>query len=247
MNRFTGVLRAVMALTLVCVAVGCIPSERGATVEIKRASDTHKAKVPVLPRTNPSPEQMERAIDFDLRNRPDSQDFWTPTRSEADCVAKEVVNGIGTDRLSALGYQPGTPGAGLVDLALTTEERAKLTSALTGCVDMREAIAALYFGKGRVSVKAAGCLADILDKTGFVPAFFAAWANGSAVDPFAQDAHLADSMSAAAQICLSPNDLNWPTLRSPVEDQGLIDADLPPGSRDSNHPDDRRLREKESN
>ena len=127
------------------------------------------------------------------------------------------------------------------------DERAKVVAALTSCVDTHEAASSLFFGKGRISAKAAECVADVLDKAGMVPIFFEAWINAKPVDPFANDGNLANTMSAAAQVCLSPGELNWPTLRSPVDDQDLIDSDLPAGSRDSNHPDDRRLREEESN
>ena len=247
MNRLAGVTLTLIALAIACVGVGCVPRERGSSVEIKRESDTSKIRAPKLPKANPTASQMEQAIVFDLRNRPDSQDFWTPTRSEAKCVAQEVVSGVGLDRLSSLGFQPGTQGASLVDIAMTADERAKVVAALTSCVDTHEAASSLFFGKGRISAKAAECVADVLDKAGMVPIFFEAWINAKPVDPFANDGNLANTMSAAAQVCLSPGELNWPTLRSAVDDQDLIDSDLPAGSRDSNHPDDRRLREEESN
>lgn len=232
-----------VAVSILILVLGCVPRERGATTEIRRRSDTRGDKAPVLPESNPSEKMVIAAVRFDLTNRPDSQDYWTPTSNEAECVAKKTVTSVGAERLSQLGYQPGTPGAGIPDIALTTDERTKVLGAFTECVKTKEAAASLLFGSGRISAASSLCLAKILDRAGLVPQLFESWVFAKPIDPFANGGLLAETLSAGAQVCMDPNDLNWPTLHSPTEDKGLIDADAPGGSRNSNRPDDRREQE----
>lgn len=242
MNRLRSVPLALVATVVMCTLVGCIPRQRGESTEVRRDSDTRGEVAPVLP-ANPPKGLVVEAIRFDLTYRPDDQDFWTPTRSESKCVAEKIVTGVGYQRLSELGYQPGTPGAGLPDLAFTPEEDQLVLAAFQECVDYREAAAAILFGKGRISNSSAKCLAKVLYEAGVIGEIFESWLSKTPIDPFANDGLFASRLSAGAQVCLTPNDLNWPTLKSPSDDQDLIDADAPAGSSDSNHPDDRRPRE----
>lgn len=225
---------------------GCVPRKQANTAEVGPKTAATSSKPPKLS-ANPSPDQVESALRFDLSGRPDDQDYWAPSPDEARCAAKKIVTDIGAERLAQLGYQPGTPGAGLVNIALSDEERAKALGSIESCVNMKEAVTAMFFGRGRISTTAASCMAEVLDKAGIIPVLFASWMDSKPIDALANDAKVADTLSAGAQVCLNPNDLNWPTLRSPVDGQTVIDADAPGGASNSNRPDDERLREKNAN
>lgn len=243
----TRLFTLIMALALVSAGVACVPRKLGETEEVPRRADTVGSKAPVLPESNPPADLVVDALRYDLTVRPDDQNYWSFTRPEATCVADKIVAAVGPERLSQLGYRPGTPGAGLPDIALTPDERVRVMAAFDACVDMKEVIADLLFGKGRISSQSAMCVAKILDKAGLGSVFIRSWLFAEPVDAFADGGPLANTMSAAAQVCLNPKDLNWPTLRSPLDEENVIDADAPGGASGSNHPDDQRLREEKTN
>lgn len=225
---------------LIVVQTACVPRTRGDSMTIDAREDPRGVEPPVLPQGEVTPGVMADAIRFDLTNRPDDQDYWTLSDDEAECAADGIIAAIGADRLTELGYQPGVAGSGLPQIALTTAEREDVTAKLVDCVDLEEMAAALLFGAGRISPGSATCMARILAKAGVPAAWLESWVTGADMDPLADDAALSRTMSSAAEVCLDPNDLNWPTLRSPVEDELVIDADAPAGSSNSNHPDDHR-------
>lgn len=224
---------------LIALQTACIPRVRGDSVAV---DDRHEADAqpPSLPEGNVSVDTMVDAVRFDLTNRPDDQDYWSLSEEESGCAAEKIVTAIGSERLSELGFQPGTPGAGIPQLAFSGDERKEIVSGLVDCVDHEEMAAALLFGAGRISADSATCMGSILAEAGVPASWLESWVFGAEVDPFADDAVSSKTMSSAAQICLDPNALNWPTLRSPVEDELVIDADAPPGAANSDHPDDHR-------
>lgn len=244
--RPVAAMTSVAAVTfVVLVAAACVPRQTGESVAVAEGSRSGASKPPVMP-ADPNPEIMVDAVSFDLTNRPEDQDYWSPRRSEGMCAAKKIVDGVGYQRLGELGFQPDTPGAGLPDIAFTKDERKTVLDALVSCVDTEEAAAALIFGAGRVSSQSAVCYARIIDKAGAVPDFFESWLFGTPVDPFANDGRLADTMAAGAQVCLNPTSLNWPTLHSPIAQRPVIDANAPAGSSNSNRPDDQRIKDHRS-
>lgn len=232
-----------LAVTVLIVAqTACVPRTRGDSVTVDARDDARNVAAPVLPDGEVTPDEMAEAIRFDLTDRPDSQDYWTLSDSEAACAADGIVTALGVDRLRELGYRPGSPGAGLSRIELSAAERDVVVAQLIDCVDLEEMTAALLFGSGRISPTSATCMARILAKSGVPAIWLGSWITGEPMDALADDATAARTMSGAAEVCLDPNDLNWPTLRSPVEDELVIDADAPPGSSNSNHPDDHRDR-----
>lgn len=232
---------ALVAVTvLIAVQTACVPRTRGDSKTVDVREDPRDVHVPVLPQGDVSTDAMVEAIRFDLTNRPDDQDYWSLSDDEAECASAGIVDAVGLERLVELGYQPGSPATGLAGVALTATERDKVTAQLVDCVDLEEMTAALLFGAGRIPPTSATCMARIINKAGIPAQWLESWVTGHAVDPLADDAASSRAMSSAAEVCMDPNDLNWPTLRSPVEDELVIDADAPAGSSNSDHPDDHR-------
>lgn len=225
---------------LITVQTACVPRTREDSRTVGARPDPAEVEPPVLPEGVVAPELMAEAIEFDLTHRPDGQNYWSLGDSEADCAATGIVDAIGSDRLVDLGYKPGTPGAGLPQIDLTAAERDQIVAQLVDCTDQKEMAAALLFGNGRIPARSATCMGEILAKAGVPTTWLAAWIFDEPVDPFVDDADASTNMSAAARVCLDPASLNWPALRSPIQESPVIDADAPAGSSNSNHPDDNR-------
>ncbi|HTO01674.1 MAG TPA: hypothetical protein VL068_13475 [Microthrixaceae bacterium] len=244
-RRTFGPRRVVPPLVLAVVLMGlissCVPSRTSNTEAVK--SRTHliegDIKPPAFPTTNVPKPLLIEGLTYDFAVRPLDQDYWTPSKAEAKCAAKAIVERIGAQRISDLGYRVNTPGASINDIALTDDERAAVVDEFGRCVDMQEALAALFFGKGRIRSRAATCLSQVLASKGLLPKFVDAWIFGGAVDPFASNAALASALSTGSQVCINANDLNWPDLSVPGSDQGLIDSSAPAGSSSSAYSDDR--------
>ncbi|MGB6058465.1 MAG: hypothetical protein WBF71_09385 [Microthrixaceae bacterium] len=236
-------LMAVLVATFVVAGLvtSCVPRRTSDTSTVKGATHLIEgaAKPPVFPTTNVPKALLIDGLIYDFAVAPLDPDYWSPSKKEAKCAATAIVDRIGAQRISDLGYRVDTPGASLNDVALTTEERDAVVEEFSRCVDMQEALAALLFGDGRIRTRAATCLSQVISTKGLLPQFVKAWIFGEAVNPFASDAALASALSTGSQVCINANDLNWPDLSVPGSDQGLIDASAPPGSRSSAYADDR--------
>lgn len=229
------------ALVVAGLVTSCVPRRTSDTSTVKESTHLIEgaAKPPVFPTTNVPKALLIDGLTYDFAVAPLDQDYWSPSKKEARCAATAIVDRIGAQRISDLGYRVDTPGASLNDVALTTEERDAVVEEFSRCVDMQEALAALLFGNGRIRTRAATCLSEVISTKGLLPQFVKAWIFGEAVNPFASDAALASALSTGSQVCINANDLNWPNLSVPGSDQGLIDSSAPPGSRSSAYADDR--------
>lgn len=231
----------IAAFVVAGLVTSCVPRRSTDTSTVKGATHLIEGdtKPPVFPTTNVPKALLIEGLTYDFAVAPLDQDYWSPSKKEAKCAATAIVDRIGAQRISDLGYRVDTPGASLNDVALSTDERNAVVDEFSRCVDMQEALAALLFGDGRIRTRAATCLSQVISTKGLLPQFVKAWIFGEAVNPFASDAALASALSTGSQVCINANDLNWPNLTVPGSDEGLIDSSAPPGSRSSAYADDR--------
>jgi len=230
-----------LGIFIAFLVTACVPEKHGQSSEVNDGSDSasEPAKAPEFPSRGEVPSALlVDGLVYDMTFRPADQSYWTPPRAQAKCAAKGIVKSVGTSRLSALGYRPGTPGAALNDIALTDAERSQVVDQFSECVDLVQGIAAVFFGDGRLSTRSAICMAKGLGDQGLLRPFVQAWAFGRATDPLAEGGALATAMLAQADVCISPTALNWPDVRLPGTDP-LIDSDSPGGSGNSAYPADR--------
>lgn len=214
---------------------GCVAEQQGDTLQLDRPAD----ELPVPEVGVDAPEgDLVAGLVADLATTPDDLSYWAPPLDEATCVAEDVVDRIGSDRLLELGYRPGTPGAALGDLELEDDERRAVVDTVVDCVDLREAVAQVVYGDGRLVPTVATCIADGLEAADQLRPFAAAIVGGRAVDPFAGDGELASTLLVQSTICIPEDAFNWPDLRLPQDDQ-VIDADAPPGVERSPYVGDR--------
>lgn len=233
-----------LALTaaLMVVLSSCSINRSSEPAEIDDGSDS--AATDRTPPTLPpdgvlTTESAVEGLAFDLSDRPADMDYWAPRRSEARCAATAIVDALGAERLAELGYMPATQGASLNDLELADDERGLVVTALEGCLDVEESIAAIFYGNGRMAPSAATCMARTLTAGGHTGPFLLGLASGEAVDPFADDGRLAAGLLDGASVCIAETEFDWPDVR--LDDpEVIIDADAPPGAADSPFADDRR-------
>ncbi len=229
-----GVALAVVALLL----VGC--AEKGPAAEVDGGSraDRSESTPPAFPDQGVVPVAL--LIDglvFDLTDRPVDLDYWAAPTDQARCAAEAIVDTLGAGRLSALGYRPGVPGASLNDIALTDAEREQVADAVEGCVDMVQAVAAMFFGDGRIAPTVARCLAQGLGDADQLRPFVIAVVFGTAVDPFANGSALADALLDQSVICVPEEAFNWSDLDLPGGPP-VLDSDAPAGVPGSPFVDD---------
>ncbi len=225
---------------LVAVLVSC--ADRGPSAEVDDGSESARAErvAPVFPEDGTVPEPLlVQGLVFDLTNRPVDLDYWAAPSEQAECAAQAIVDELGAARLSQLGYRPGVTGASLNDIELSDDEREQVADAVEGCVDMAEAVAAMFYGDGRIAPTVASCLADGLDQKQQLRPFVVAVVFGTAVDPFADDGALANAMLDQSVVCVPAGAFNWSDLDLP-DDSPVLDADAPGGVSGSPYVDDQR-------
>lgn len=221
------VFAAVAAATV--LAAGC--ADRGPTSTVSDGADVERPglTVPSFPDGEPaSRDLLVQGLVFDLTNRPDDASFWSVPTAEATCAAESIVDDLGEDRLNELGYRPGAAGSSLNDIGLSDDERTRVADRVEGCVDMAEAVAAMFFGDGRMRSNVATCLADGLDRRGQLRPFVVAISFGQAVDPFAGDSGLAAALLDQSVICVPEGAFRWDGLTLPGG-ATVLNADAPAG------------------
>jgi hypothetical protein len=242
-GRRSGRRRAALAAVL-AVALGALAScaDRGPSAEVDDGTDSARTErvAPVFPEDGTVPEVLlVQGLVFDLTNRPVDLDYWAAPSDQAECAAEAIVTALGAERLSELGYRPGVTGASLNDIDLADDEREEVADAVEGCVDMAEAVAAMFYGDGRIAPTVANCLADGLDDKQQLRPFVVAVVFGTAVDPFADDGALANAMLDQSVVCVPEGAFNWSDLDLP-DDSPVFDADSPGGVSGSPYVDDQR-------
>lgn len=223
----------------VLVLAGC--ADRGPSSEVDDGSDSARDELvaPVFPDGGQVPvELVVEGLVFDLSNRPGDLNHWAAPSDEAGCAAERIVETVGDDRLVELGYRPGVSGASLNDLDLTDDERERIVDAVAECVDMVEAVAAMFYGDGRLDPQVATCLSEGLGDAAQLRPFVVAIVFGTAVDPFADDGALANELLVRSAICVPQDAFDWSDLELPGGGD-VIDSDAPGGLPDSAFPDDR--------
>lgn len=226
--------------SLLALTAGC--ADRGPATEVDDGSDSARTDVvaPVFPDEGPVPRDLlVEGLVVDLTARPVDPSYWAAPSDEAECAAEAIVDAVGEDRLSELGYRPATPGASLNDIELTVDERELVVDAVEECVDMTEAVAAMFYGDGRIRPRAASCLAEGLADRGQLRPFVVAVVFGTSVDPFADDGALATAMLEQSVVCVPDGAFNWSDLDLP-DDEEILDADSPGGVSGSPFVDDQR-------
>ncbi len=223
------VVFAAIAALAVLVA-GC--ADRGPTSAVSDGADVERPGLSVP--SFPDGEAASRGllvggIVYDLTHRPDDASFWSVPTAEATCAAESIVDDLGERRLNELGYRPGAAGSSLNDIGLSDDERGRVVDAVEGCVDMAEAVAAMFFGDGRIRSNVATCLADGLDQRGQLRPFVVAISFGRAVDPFADDSALASALLDQSVICVPEGAFRWDGLTLPGG-ATVLNADAPSGT-----------------
>ena len=176
-------------------------------------------KPPKFPTNGPVPAALlVDGLVFDFTSVPLDLNLWVPPGSEARCVAQKIVDDLGADRLSELGFRPGTSGASLNDIDLSVAERDVVASDFMGCVNMTDAVAGLLMGDGRMEAKPALCVAQGLAAKDDLKPFVDAWAFGEAIDPFADTGKLADDLLAYSNVCLAATTFYYPGVNLPGDE-----------------------------
>jgi hypothetical protein len=196
-----------LAAAAVVVAASCIPQDRRNATEVGAADDIPAA--PVFPETGQvPPDLLVEGLVYDFTRAPNDLNLWVPPTEQARCAAQKIVDNLGT-RISDLGYLPGTSGASLNDIALTSFERESIASLFQSCVDMTEATASLFIGSGHMTSRQARCMAQGLADKGQTAAFARAWAFGREIDPFEEDAAFVTTLLDYTEVCLPDTAFTW--------------------------------------
>jgi hypothetical protein len=234
----------VAATSLVGLLVGLVVlfgcTETGPVTEVDDGSESARGETtaPVFPDEGEVPaELLVEGLAFDLGNRPVDARYWAAPADQAECAAVDIVDAIGAPRLSELGYRPGVPGASLNDIELTDAERGQVVEVVEACVDMVDAVAAMFYGDGRIPASVADCLATGLQDRGQLRPFVVAVVFGTAVDPFGSDSALATAMLDQSAVCVPEAAFNWADLDLPGGPV-VIDENSPGGVPGSPFPDD---------
>lgn len=215
-------------------------ADKGPAAEVDDDTDSSRTELvaPVFPDDGPVPRAlMVDGVVFDLTNRPVDLSYWAAPTEQAQCAAEAIVDAVGVDRLAQLGYRPGVPGASLNDIELSDDERNQVVDAVGGCVDMVEAVAAMFYGDGRLAPTVASCLAEGLEADDQLRPFVVAVVFGTSVDPFADDGALASAMLDQSVVCVPEDAFDWSDLDLPDSDP-VLDADSPGGVSGSPFVDD---------
>lgn len=239
------ILRRVPAVLCVVASVllaACIPTDTEGLGEVDDGSDSAASQrsAPAFPDIGNVPaELVVEGLAFDFTDRPRDQDYWTPRSDEAQCAAEQIVSSIGAERIVALGYRPGVGGASLNDVDLTEAEQAQVADAVTECVDMTEAFAAMLYGAGRIDAGVATCVARGMGDAQMLTPIVDAWVAGAAIDPFGDDGSFARALAGNAEVCIASDTFLWPHLHV-TDDEGILDSDAEAGSIRSRYADDAR-------
>ena len=216
----------VVVVTMTITA--CIPQNRGAAGEVSDKSGAARevSKPPVFPSAGPvSPQLLVAGLTYDLTSVDTDLNLWVPPNKQAQCAAQKIVDTIGAERLSDLGFRPATAGASLNDINLSVEEKNAVAAQFASCVDMTQAVAAILMGDGRrMPAKAATCVALGLASKNLLQPFANAWAFGQAVDPFADNGALANGLLAYSNVCISDSAFTYSGVVLPGDEQ-LNDQD----------------------
>lgn len=217
-------LRLVLAASLAASALllgACVPSESGSASEAGSGSDDAVLPPPPeFPETGQVPADLLIAgLVYDFTTTPTDLNLWVPPTEQAECAASKIVADLGAPTLSELGYLPGTSGASLNDIELTVAETIRIGTLFESCVDMTQATAALFMGSGNMTSAQALCMADGLAEQGLAGSFVDAWAFGTEVDPFNNDAEMATAMLAYANVCLPDTAFTWYGVDLPGDEE----------------------------
>lgn len=223
---------------LAALLVGC--ADRGPTTQVDDGPDAIRSQqtAPEFPEDGrASRDLLVQGIVFDLTHGPQDSSFWAAPTAEARCVAESVVDDLGEARLNELGYRPGESGSSLNDIGLSDEERNLVVDRVQECLDVADAVAAMFFGNGRMGSNVASCLADGLEKRGQLRPFVVAIAFGRSVDPSADGGALASALLDQATICVPSGAFNWTGLNLPGGPV-VLDSDAAGGMPGSPYLDD---------
>lgn len=178
---------------------------------------------PVFPASGlVSPELLVAGIVFDLTDAPVERNVWVPDEPSATCAAEGIVEGLGAERLSELGYRPGTEGNGLNEIALTTAERDVVAERLAGCLDLRDAIGTLLMGNDQMSGADAACIAESLQQRGVLARLAEAFAFAENLDPLAVDGAFGDALLTGASVCVGEGAFDWLDVDLPGSGDGTV-------------------------
>lgn len=212
-------LAALCALLLVGAAA-CLPQDRGKAKEVQDGEDIAPSAPPRFPETGPVPAALlVQGLLYDFTSAPTDLDLWVPPTKEARCAASKIVDGLGADRLSELGYRPATSGASLNDIDLSAAERETVAQLFESCVDMTEGVASLLMGDGHMQSSQATCMAQGLAQKDLVRPFAEAWAFGREVDPFDGNAALTNALLQVSSVCLPDDAFSWTDRNLPGNDK----------------------------
>lgn len=228
----------VVFVVVAFVAGAC--ADNGPVAEVDDGTDSARSEpvAPEFPQDGVVPaDLLVEGLAFDLSNRPVDLRYWAAPTDQAECAARRIVEVLGAQRLSEVGYRAGVQGASLSDIELTEDERIQVADAVQDCVDVVDAVAAMFYGDGRIPATVADCLATGLGEKDQLRPFVVAVVFGTAVDPFASESVLATALLDQSVVCVPEAAFDWPDLELPPGDV-VLDENSPGGVPGSPFPDD---------
>ncbi len=140
---------------------------------------------------------------------PDEPDDLPIPAENAQCMASDIVESIGVDRLNALGVTPESVPDELSEVDLSDAEVATVVDIQLGCVDIRALIAESIVTGGGFSAESATCLAEAVPD-GVLRDVGLAEIGGDAELAASSQAAFEAAVGGAAETCLSPEELGVP-------------------------------------
>lgn len=223
---------AAVAVVLAAVPAGaCVPKELHDPTEVGGAQEV-VSEPPVFPKTGQvPPELLIEGLVYDFSSNEVDLDLWVPSAEEARCAAESIVGAFAV-QLSDLGYAPGVSGAGINDIALSTEQRAAVADLFLACVDTTEMMGSLFVGSDHMAPSEAMCMARGLADTDVPGAFVSAWMSGRGFDPIGEDGANASLILQWANVCLPATAFLWNGLQLPGADSDQGDSITEGGADD---------------
>lgn len=127
------------------------------------------------------------------------QSHWSPSRSDASCVADRLVRRFTAEGLLDRGFDPNQA---TLALAYSPEDRVAAINVLVGCVDFSEGVIALWSSYDKVPKSEATCMARGVKRLGLDRDFAGGIIDRSEPDPFANGNRLGAGLGVLAAECL---------------------------------------------
>lgn len=137
------------------------------------------------------------------RDAPD-QSHWSPSRSEAGCVAERLVRRFGAEGLLDRGFDPNRA---TLALDYSDEDRVAAINVLVGCVDFAAGFLELVASYEKLPVDDATCMANGVRRLGLDRDLAGSIIDASEPDPMAANQRFGGGLVDLASECIGPESL----------------------------------------